>query len=100
MVYCTRCGTKNEEDAVMCVKCRASLVGHPPWRREHRPEEECFGLPHGGVIAGLVIGIAIILVGIASLLGIEFWNYLWPLIIIIIGVLITSGALYKYSRRY
>jgi len=97
MVYCTKCGTKNEEDAAVCVKCGASLVAYPPWRRARpRPEEECFGLPHGGAIAGLVIGIIIILVGLSSLLHID----IWPLIIIIFGILIVAGALYGYSRRY
>jgi len=97
MVYCTKCGTKNEEDAVVCVKCGASLVARPPWRRERpRPEEECFGLPHGGAIAGLVIGIIIILAGLSALLHVD----VWPLVIIIFGVLVVVGALYRYSRRY
>ena len=99
MVHCTKCGTKNEEDATICVKCGASLVTRP-WRYETRrpTEQECFGLPHGGKIAAIVIGIIIILVGISSLPGIEIeW---WPLIIIIFGILIVAGALYRYSRRY
>ena len=96
MVYCTKCGAKNEEDAVVCVKCGASLVGRPAWRRERRrPEEECFGLPHGGAIVGLVIGIIIILVGLASLYEID----IGPLIVIAFGVLILVWALYRYSRR-
>jgi len=103
MVYCTKCGTKNEEDAAVCVKCGAPLVAaYPPWRhaRPPRPEEECFGLPHGGAIVGLVIGIIIILVGLASLSGIDFGRYIWPLIIIVFGILIVAGALYRYGRRY
>ena len=27
MVYCTKCGTKNADDATMCVNCGASLYG-------------------------------------------------------------------------
>jgi len=96
MVYCTKCGAKNEEDAAVCVKCGASLAGRPAWRRERRrPEEECFGLPHGGAIVGLVIGIIIILVGLASLYEID----IGPLIVIAFGVLILVWALYRYSRR-
>lgn len=50
------------------------------------------------MIAALVIGIIIILVGISSLPGIEIeW---WPFVIIIFGILIVAGALYRYSRRY
>ena len=97
MVYCTKCGTKNEEDAAVCVKCGAPLAAYPTYRRAgRRPEEECFGLPHGGTIVGLVIGIIIILIGITSLVHID----IWPLIIIIFGILILAGAMYRYSRRY
>jgi len=108
MVYCTKCGTKNEEDAVVCVKCGASLVARPAWRRERRRREkegeECFGLPHGGAIVGLIIGVIIILVGLSFVPGIlppgiEIWDYLWPFMIIVIGLLIVAGALYSYSRR-
>jgi len=100
VVYCTKCGTKNEEDAVVCVKCGTSLVTRPAWRRERRrAEEECFGLPHGGAIVGLIIGIIIILVGISQLLDIRIWDYLWALIIIVVGILMVAGALYAYGRR-
>jgi len=103
MVYCTKCGTKNEEDAVVCIKCGASLVARPPWRRERwRPEEkECFGLPHGGAIAGLVIGIIIILAGISWLVSevYEIKLEIWPFIVIIFGILVLAGALYGLSRR-
>jgi len=104
MVYCTKCGAKNEEDAAVCVKCGAPLVApaRPPWRRERlRPaEEECFGLPHGGAIIGLVIGIIIILVGLSMLPGIEIGKYIGAVLVIIFGILILAGALYRYSRRH
>jgi len=102
MVYCTKCGTKNEEDAAVCVKCGAPLVAQPPWRRERwRPvEEECFGLPHGGSIVGLVIGIIIILAGLSWLAGKDIGKYILPLAVVVFGILIVAGALYKYSRRY
>jgi len=103
MVYCTKCGAKNEEDAAVCVKCGAPLVAPPPWRRMERwrpAEEECFGLPHGGAIIGLVIGIIIILVGLSMLPGIEIGKYIGAVLVIIFGILILAGALYRYSRRY
>ncbi len=101
MVYCTKCGAKNEEDAAMCVKCGTPLhkVSAPPWRRERRrAEEECFGLPHGGAIAGIFIGIIIILVGVGWLSGIELETF-WPLVVVVFGILIVAGALYGLSRR-
>ena len=98
MVYCTKCGTKNDDDAVVCVKCKEPLVGSAPVRRERRRKEnECFGLPHGGSIAGLVLGIIIILWGVTSVLEVEF--PLWAIIIVIFGILMVAGALYSMNRR-
>ena len=87
MVYCTKCGTKNEEDATICVKCGASLAAAPAGRSERRRQEkeeqecfgsrqekgeqECFGLPHGGAIAGLVFGTIIIIAGLLFATGME-----------------------------
>jgi uncharacterized membrane protein YvbJ len=103
MVHCTKCGAKNEETATICVKCGAPLhkTAAPPWTYERRQaEKECFGLPHGGAIVGLVIGMIIILVGLSQLLGIDFGEYVWALVIIIFGILLIAGALYSYRRRY
>jgi len=100
MVYCTKCGTKNEEEATICSNCQQPLGNYRTTRRKRRREEdECFGLPHGGIIAGLIFGLIIILLGVSSLLNISFGEYLWPLIIIIFGTLIFVGALYRYTRR-
>jgi len=109
MVYCTKCGTKNEEGASHCTKCGANLKVSREERFERRVEEwgedfgrraekECFGLPHGGAIAGLLIGIIIILVGVSWITGFE-WEYFWPVVVIIFGILIVAGAVYGLSRR-
>ena len=100
MVYCTKCGTKNEEDAVLCANCKEPLGGSQTVRHERRRKEnECFGLPHGGSIAGLVIGFIIILWGVTSVLDINFGSYLWAVVIVIFGTLMVAGALYSMSRR-
>ena len=63
MVYCSKCGTQNPDNATVCSNCGAPLytVGqqYPGSEREHyrRVEGECFGLPYGGVIASIVFGI-------------------------------------------
>ena len=62
-----------------------------------RTEQECFGRPHGGTIFGLIIGIIIILVGVTSLAGIDL--EIWPLLIIIFGLLIFGGAIYTLIRK-
>jgi hypothetical protein len=56
------------------------------------------------MIAGLVFGIIIILVGLGLFLQESgyihsFWSIFWPLIIVIFGVLVLAGALYG-RRRY
>lgn len=126
MVYCTKCGTKNEEDAKHCSKCGANLEvsreellekrveewGEEFGRRAEewgeqfgkRVEEECFGLPHGGAIFGLFIGIIIILAGTIFLLQeigviVESFNLLWPFFVIIFGILFVASAVYALTRR-
>lgn len=105
MVYCPKCGTKNEDAADFCVKCGASLqTGTVASRRYERrkAEQECFGLPHGGAIAGIVIGTIILLWGISMLLRQTGWISqtvdFWYIIIIVFGVLMVSGAVYKVTR--
>ncbi len=94
----------------MCSNCGAPLytVGqqYPGSEREHyrRVEGECFGLPNGGMIAGIVFGAIIILVGLGLFLEssgyiTSFWNVFWPLILVIFGILVLLGALYS-RRRY
>ena len=104
MVYCTKCGTKNKDDAQVCVQCGASLYRVPSVRYERPTKEECFG-PRGGAIAGLFFGVIIVLVGIVFLLqqtgviekGIEI---IWSLIVIVFGILVLAGGLYVLRRRY
>jgi uncharacterized integral membrane protein len=107
MVYCSRCGTQNPDINQNCTNCGAPLytVGqnYPGSDREHyrKMENECFGLPNGGMIVAIIIGIIIILFGLNFLLQNTYGVSidLWPLIIIIFGVLIVLGALYS-KRRY
>ena len=59
--------------------------------------DECFGLPRGGSIFGLVIGIIIVFVGLQQIYG---WDIdIGPLAIIIFGLLIFAGAIYGFTRR-
>ena len=71
MVYCTKCGAKNEDNSVDCINCKASLQPTLPERSrrsgERRRKDECFGLPYGGAIIGLVIGALIIFSGLIAL---------------------------------
>ena len=110
MVYCSKCGTQNPDDAKTCSNCGAPLytVGerYSGSEREHykRVEGECFGLPNGGMIAGIIFGIIVILAGLGLYLQAtgyigNFWNILWPIIIVIFGILILLGGIYGQRRR-
>jgi uncharacterized membrane protein YvbJ len=97
MVYCQQCGTDNEEDAEFCVKCGATLNMERGRRRPPKKQDECFGLPQGGSIFGIIFGIMIILFGARELLG---WKIdFGPFLIIVVGILIIAGAIYKSQRK-
>jgi len=106
MVYCTKCGAKNLDDAKVCAQCGASLypVREERERNYRRYEDECFGIPRGGAIVGMAIGLIIVLAGLLWLLqqaelippNVE----VWPFALMIFGVLILVGALYGMRRRF
>lgn len=99
MVYCQKCGTKNVDNADYCEKCGANLQTGTHVSRRHdrkKAEEDCFGLPNGGAIGGIVLGILLLLWGSTLFLDIQF-NF-WYLILIILGILMVAGALYKITR--
>jgi len=111
MVYCTKCGAKNPDDAEVCAQCGARLyheteVKHRRKRNDEcfESEDECFGIPKGGAIVGMAIGLIILLAGLIWFLQqaelipktVEFW----PFAIIIFGILIIIGAFYGLRRRH
>ncbi len=118
LVYCSKCGAKNEDDAKVCVGCGASLyVPKRGARRrggdecfgpkeERRFEEECFGLPHGGAVIGIIFGVIVIFFGFAWLADQAGWivgrsllDYIWPVMAILFGILIIAGVIYGATRR-
>ena len=118
MVTCHKCGTRNEADAKYCAECGVTLEGtrRKSWEESieewgenfgkraerwgeqfgKRMEDECFGLPNGSIAAGLILGIIIVLAGISWITGFEFF---WPVLIIVFGVVIIAGSVYGFSRR-
>lgn len=104
MVYCTKCGAKNEDDATHCVECGASL-----WKgrkgRSKEQEDMCFRGPgcFGGVFgraAGIVFGVFIVFIGFIFLLQEYFnWEMMWPLIVIFFGALVIIGGILALGRR-
>jgi uncharacterized membrane protein YvbJ len=130
MVFCSKCGTKNEDFVKYCIQCGVKMsmsksknwdqrmeewgegVGKrmetwgedmgkraEEWGEDFRKhaEKECFGLPHGSIIVGLVIGILIIIAGVTSLSNVDL--KFWPLAIIVFGLLILVGAAYPLLKK-
>ena len=115
MVYCTVCGTKNEDDAKVCSNCGAPL--YSPKKVHSRKdncfgpreewEGECFGVPHGSVIIGVFFGALLILIGLLWLFSIYYeWigiekivSSIIPLVVILVGLFIVVGILHRLSRR-
>ena len=100
MVYCTKCGAKNEETSETCSHCGAVLqngsVRSDVSHKIRQERNDCFGLPNGGAVFGLIIGTLIILWGLSQILG---WDLgLGTIAIIIIGILIVAGAIYGFTR--
>jgi uncharacterized membrane protein YvbJ len=101
MVYCTKCGAKNEEDEKVCVKCGASLYAIREGEHYRRIEGECFGIPHGGAVASVVLGLIIVLLGVSTLLSEVYKVNLpwWPFVAVLFGTLMIIGAVYGIRRR-
>ena len=97
MVYCTKCGTENLDDAKICANCGVSLVDRPnKYRRGDQDfEDMCFG-GRGRTMGPIIFGAIMILVGLSFLLERTFawmnFDNLWPLIIIAIGLLVVYNA--------
>jgi hypothetical protein len=51
------------------------------------------------MIVGILFGILLILFGVSAYYGIDLWRYIWPIIIVIVGILIIAGAISNYARR-
>jgi len=100
MVYCTKCGKQNEDDVIFCIDCGFAINPEKKKRldvREKRKEDECFGLPNGGAILGLLIGIIIIIVGLQQVFGSLI--DIGPFLTIVVGLLFAVGAIYGLIRR-
>jgi ribosomal protein L40E len=98
LVYCSKCGAENEDDATVCKNCGATLSLPSRRRYLRRSEDEiCFGFAGTPVIA-LLFGLLIVFWGLTSLLvGVFRWSWgnIWPLFVIALGLLIVIGNLSK-----
>jgi hypothetical protein len=73
-------------------------------REGRHPEAECFGLPHGSAIVGIIFGILILIAAVAWILSLAFGitfntTYVGPVIVLIIAILIIAGAINRLRYR-
>jgi uncharacterized membrane protein YvbJ len=76
LVNCPKCGVANKDDARFCVSCGSTLYVERAKKRDDcfgpsEPEKACFGLPYGGVIVGVIIGLLIVLWGLVQLFNLR-----------------------------
>jgi uncharacterized membrane protein YvbJ len=74
MVYCSKCGKKNEDDAKFCAKCGASLTGEDLGKkRDDQCDEACAVGKHSRG-APIFWGVIVILIGIWFLFEVVIKN--------------------------
>ncbi len=117
-MYCTRCGTKNEDDAVFCKKCGNNLQGTttgpgaqpgpPPRSRE---EDECERDCHGSDRQNAAWwGIIVIIIGawviwefaLKDAVDAPDWltdDFFCTVIWIMVGIAIVAAGIRMLARR-
>ena len=99
MPYCPSCGKEVTERDQYCSNCGADITQRKGERDRHRYHEErkaCFGPPGSGVgIWGGISG-GVFIIGLGILWFFDWW---WPGILILIGLMAIIGSLVAYSRR-
>ncbi|MCW4047769.1 MAG: zinc-ribbon domain-containing protein [Candidatus Bathyarchaeota archaeon] len=108
MVYCTKCGTRNEDDATVCINCGALLHGagveERRYRRYWRYEGDYYRYRRrGGAMGALVLGVIILIIGFALLLSITYgvtldWNFLWAIVLLLAGIWLLVRALLWHRK--
>ncbi|MFX0204225.1 MAG: zinc ribbon domain-containing protein [Candidatus Hodarchaeota archaeon] len=121
MVFCSKCGSENPDEATTCSNCGAKLTSSTRPRRARRRssdvcwEEEQKGIGRGGIIT---IGIVFICVSFfiyialtypeqfeafwenfGTRLGNFFESGTWALIFLPVGIIIIVYALFFYERK-
>ena len=118
MVYCQKCGKRNDDDAKFCNKCGTDLLsprrarGYDrdyERRHEDRCEEECSGKRHTAAWSNFwMIILALIAIGIVLSLMIRLfggslpaWFHrfeFWDVIPLLIGLVIVMFIIYMISQ--
>ncbi len=111
MVYCSKCGTLNSDNANICSNCGAALFASqsqsqtesPHWRRrQYREEYREYYRGHAS-IGALFFGVMVLAIGLILFLSVTLnvpvEGYIWPTILILIGLWVLYIG-FRRNRRY
>ncbi len=111
MVYCQKCGTKNDDDAKFCKNCSSSLIGpKKDWEKEweDKCDEECAARGRSapafwGIIV-LLIGLLIFIEVLKNIEGLDLpqWFYdfnFWLIIGLVIAFAIIFAGIKMLMRK-
>ena len=97
MVYCINCGAKNPDDGVICTQCGRSIM-----KVESRARRESTTFEFYEYFGSIIGGLFLVAVG-AVLFFRQFFPsaeaFLWPLVLILVGISILLSGLYGYARQ-
>jgi len=108
MTYCSKCGTKNEDDAEFCNKCGIQLKGKI---KEQNHDDDCVcGSNKQNPFTSIFWGLVVILFGLWILIsfvipedlippGLRDFSF-WGLIVLIIALAIILTGLRILTKRH
>ena len=101
MPYCSKCGKEMNKDVTFCPSCGAPVgsmgkIIFKVKRSERKKQEACFGPPGSGGGLWGAISFGVFIIGLAIL---WIFDYFWPGILFLIGLMIIIGAIVSLSRK-
>jgi len=100
MVKCPGCGAELRKGDKFCYSCGADVTKQKkeetPRRRHREAREACFGPPWSGRGLWGAISAGVFLLGLGLL---WYFDFFWPGILILIGLMMVIGGIAAYTRR-
>jgi uncharacterized membrane protein YvbJ len=98
MVFCRNCGTQNEEGVAFCKNCGARISPVDSWDSRH--EARIYRRSRTSALWGIAIGILVIAIGLSIAYNLSFWNWIWPVFLILVGAIIIISVMTRRRQGY